>query len=278
VGGSCTRPTVVSEALAALEDGRPRLIALGPDPEAVRRPGLVAFPMACHSGGRVEIHIQPVLPPPRLVVYGLSPIARALAKLAKAMGYAVEVVDPGADAAAFPDADAVHAEASSVPGAGPSNVVPTFAVIATQGQWDEEAVRSALGLRAGYVGVVASPRRFAEMRESAAPSAREAWAAIDNPAGLDIGAKTAEEVALSILAGIVARRRRAEAAQLESARAEPAGREADTASLDPVCGMSVSPGPATPRAEHQGRSYFFCCSGCRERFVAAPERYTALHA
>jgi xanthine dehydrogenase accessory factor len=102
VGGSCTRPTVTAEARQAIEDGRPRLVCLDPDPESQRRPGLSVFPMTCHSGGSVEIHIQPVLPAPRLLVYGVAPTARALARLAKAMGYAVYAVDPVADASAFP--------------------------------------------------------------------------------------------------------------------------------------------------------------------------------
>ena len=107
VGGSCTRPTVIAEAQKALADGRPRLVALDPDPDSRRRPGLTVFPMTCHSGGSVEIHIQPVLPPPRLLIYGVSPTARALVRLGKAMGYVVLVIDPSAEAADFPDADVV---------------------------------------------------------------------------------------------------------------------------------------------------------------------------
>src|SRR5438309_5904472 len=99
VGGSCTRPTVIAEAQKALRDARPRLVALDPNPESRRRPGLTVFPMTCHSGGSVEIHIQPVLPPPRLVVFGLSPTARALVRLAKASGYTVQIVDPEAEPA-----------------------------------------------------------------------------------------------------------------------------------------------------------------------------------
>src|SRR4029077_1818046 len=87
--------------------GKPRLIALDPQPESRARPGLTVFPMTCHSGGSVEIHIQPVLPPPRLLIYGVSPTARALVRLGKAMGYTVLVIDPSAEAADFPDADAV---------------------------------------------------------------------------------------------------------------------------------------------------------------------------
>ena len=78
LGGSCTQPTVVREALAALSDGKPRLIALSPDPRADRRPGILAFPMTCHSGGSVEIYIEPILPASRFLVFGVSPVARAV--------------------------------------------------------------------------------------------------------------------------------------------------------------------------------------------------------
>src|SRR5262249_52573322 len=137
----------IAQALEALADGRPRLIALDPNPESRRRPGLSVFPMTCHSGGAVEIHIQPVLPPPRLVVFGVSPTARALVRLGKAMGYRTEVVDPTAEAADFPDADAVFKDPAraGAPGASPT-AAGACVVVATQGQWDEEAVTAALAL------------------------------------------------------------------------------------------------------------------------------------
>jgi xanthine dehydrogenase accessory factor len=268
IGGSCTRPTVIAEAAKALADGRPRLVALAPEPDAQRRPGLSVFPMTCHSGGSVEIHIQPVLPTPRLLVFGVSPPARALARLGKAMGYRVEVVDPQADAAAFPDADAVLTDPQAPDLERERAGAPTFAVVATQGQWDEDALLVALALRPDYAAVVASPRRFAEMRAvigGRAPA--EALAGVKNPAGLDLGAQEPEEVALSILAEIVKQRRARPRRELKVA--------APAVARDPVCGMTVAIDGAQHRAEHQGRTVFFCCAGCRERYLAEPERYAA---
>lgn len=267
VGGSCTRPTVLAEAQQALADGRPRRVVLDPAPVA-RDDGAHVFPMTCHSGGSVEIHIQPVLPAPQLAVYGVSPTARALARLAKAMGYAVSAVDPLADASAFPQADHIATESAAL--VVERGAAPFFAVVATQGQWDEEAILAALSHQPDYVAVVASPKRFAEMRSLLTSRAsEEALARIKNPAGLDLGARTPEEIALSILAEIVKERPRA-ASMIDSPAAEAA---AAVTAIDPVCGMSVAVKGARHRASHAGEEYYFCNAGCRERFMANPARY-----
>src|SRR5690348_11686512 len=85
LGGNCTRPAVKREAMRALADGKPRLVALSPEPEAKPRPGVTAVPMTCHSGGSVDIYLEPVLPAPRLLLFGVSPAIRALAQLGKAL-------------------------------------------------------------------------------------------------------------------------------------------------------------------------------------------------
>lgn len=268
VGGSCTRPTVVAEAQRSLADGRPRLVVLDPEPAQAGRPGAVVFPMTCHSGGSVEIHVQPVLPPPVLLIYGLSPTARALARLAKAMGHSVHAIDPAADASAFPGADTISADPQALSLGKPA--APVAAVVATQGEWDEAAIVAALQHGPDYLGVVASPKRYAEMKGALAQKASpDAIARIANPAGLDLGAHTPEEVALSILAEIVKRRR---AAAARPAAVEPEQAPAQEA-LDPVCGMTVRVDGARHRARHQGSDFYFCCAGCRERFLATPERY-----
>jgi xanthine dehydrogenase accessory factor len=272
VGGSCTRPTVTAEARLALEDGRPRLVSLDPDPDSQRRPGLSVFPMTCHSGGSVEIHIQPVLPAPRVVVYGVAPTARALARLAKAMGYSVWAVDPVADGSAFPGADTVATDPQQLPREKPQ--VPVFAVVATQGQWDEDALLAALALEPDYLGVVASAKRFGEMRATLAGKATEAaLAKVRNPAGLDLGARLPEEIALAILAEIVKEQRAA--AEARPAAPAPAAAAAPAEALDPVCGMTVTIAGARHHAQHQGRDFYFCAAGCRERFLSMPERYLA---
>jgi len=249
LGGNCTQPTVKREARAALLDGKPRFVSLSPDPEP--RPGVIALPMTCHSGGSVDIYLEPMLPAPRLLLYGQSPCARALARLGEVMGYAVEpVTDP----------------ASPLPPRGGR----AFAVIATMGENDEDSLAAALAAQAEYVGVVASRKRFAEMRDALLASgvAAQALDRVHNPAGLDIGPRLPEEVALSIFAEIV-QLRRAAAGPLLVPEPEPA------TETDPVCGMKVEVATARHRATHQGREYFFCNPRCREKFLADPLRFLA---
>ena len=249
LGGNCTQPTVKREARQALADGKPRLVSLSPDPKAQERPGVTALPMTCHSGGSVDIYLEPMLPPPQLLVFGESPCARALARLGEVMGYGVETLrDP-------PPAGARHEGA--------------FAVIATMGENDEESLAAALSARCAYVAVVASRKRFAEMREAllARGISAEALGQVRNPAGLDLGASLPEEVALSVLAEIVQLRR--------TAAPKPAPAEAPLTATDPVCGMTVEVKAARHRATHQGQEYFFCNPRCREKFLADPVRFLA---
>jgi xanthine dehydrogenase accessory factor len=273
VGGSCTKPTVMEQGLRALADGKPRLIVLSPDPKDPSRKDAAVFPMTCHSGGSVEIHIQPVLPPPRLLVYGLTPAARALVRLGAAMGYRVTAVDPTVDRSAVPEAEAVFTDTAAViVEKGPREV---FAVVATRGEWDEEAILSALAHVPSYIGVVASAKRAEELREflekKVTAEQRPLLANLRAPAGLRIGAQEGEEIALSILAEIVAQKRAAAPVRkvaLPVAAAEQA--------KDPVCGMTVAVAGAKHHAEHEGRTFYFCCAGCREKFLAAAERYAPL--
>jgi xanthine dehydrogenase accessory factor len=227
--------------------------------------------MTCHSGGSVDIYIEPVLPAPTVLVFGVAPVAQALARLAKGMGYSVVASDPDADRASFPDADRLLK--TIVGEEWPEcQRARLFAVVATLGQHDEDALQAALVLEPAYLGVVASRKRFAQMRETLVARGVAA-AAIDsvvNPAGLDIGARAPEEVALSILAEIVKKRR--SAAQPGVTTSPPATIREEP---DPVCGMTVAVEGARHRAEHAGRTYYFCCGGCRERFLAAPEQYGA---
>ncbi len=208
VGGSCAQPIVIKEALRSLADGQPRLLRIAMDApsDARRADGVIDYLMTCHSGGTLEIYVEPQLPDPSLWVIGTTPIAASLVELGAASGFAVTVVDPLATTEAFPMAGRIVASmdlAALDPDGSP------FVVVASQGGWDEEALASVLRRDVSYVGLVASPTRAAAVREYLAGEGvpAERVAALRAPAGLDIGAESAAEVALSILAELIQVRR-----------------------------------------------------------------------
>ena len=270
LGGNCTQPVVKREAARALADGRPRLLSLSPEAGTEARPGVTVLPMVCQSGVTVDVYLEPVLPPPRLVLFGLSPVIRALTQLGKGLGYSVDVVDPEAAPELLPAADRTFVDWGSTELREAGATPRTYAVVATMGEHDEEAVTAALGLLPEYLGVVASRTRFGELRASLLGRgiSSEPLDRIRNPAGLDIGARQPEEVALSILAEIV-QLARTHAAEEPAPAPLPEANEA----IDPVCGMTVVIATARHRAEHAGRTYLFCNPRCREKFLVAPERY-----
>lgn len=275
VGGGCTRSTVLREALRAIADGEPRLLSLSPDPAGGQRPGVVALPMTCDSGGTVEIYVEPVLPVPRLVLFGSSAAVQILARIGHAMGYRIAVIDPDADPATFPEAERVLKEIA--PDAVPRGA---HVLVATMSERDLEAIAAVVPLAPAYLGVIASRTRFSQLRDALLTRgvSRSALARIAAPAGLDIGARTPEEIALSIMAQIVAQRRSPaqEAPRAEdSASADAPPRETRREAVDPVCGMTVATAGARHHADVNGKTYYFCCAGCRTRFLADPARYVS---
>jgi xanthine dehydrogenase accessory factor len=218
--------------------------------------GVVTVENPCLSGGTLEIFLEAVIPPARLHVLGAAPIAKALVRLASALGYdVVATTDP--DAPLSSDTAAV--------------------VVATHGRDEEAMLAAALRAAVPYVGLVASRRRSAAVLSALDMSAEER-ARVRTPAGLDIGAKTAPEIALSILAEIVATRRSAEAEAIAHADSEATARAGAVASgpvgqVDPVCGMTVRVSPTSLRYEYEGTVYYFCGAGCRQAFAADPAKY-----
>lgn len=281
LGGSCTHHTVVAEALRILAEAKPKLIAITAD-GAPRADGISVFPITCRSGGSVEIFMEPVLPAPRLAVFGGSVVARALVRIGSACGYEVDAIDPGGDPAAFSGAARVITSLDA-PELRPRSTLPgdrRFAVVATMGHYDEDALSAALALTPVYVGLVASRTRFAQLRETLADRGASATAldSIHCPAGLDIGAHTPEEIAISILAEIVhvgakAGARRPDAPDDPGRRPRAASDDSPQSAIDPVCGMSVTITTTTPSHELDGHTYYFCCGGCRGRFAKHPERF-----
>lgn len=276
IGGSCAQPAVVAAALAAIADGRPRLVRLSPDPDADPAPeGYEEFPMTCFSGGTLDVYIEPQHPQPRLVIVGDLPVAQALARLGKAMSWRVLAVVGESGGEAMAEADEVRTDLGAI---GEWATPWTAVVVATHGHFDEPAVAAALRTPAPYVALVASRKRAGEVAAYLDSEGLEAERGrLRSPAGLDIGARRGDEIALSIVAEIVRDRGAAERV------GEPAGETATAegtviqgapaVAIDPVCGMEVTITPTTPSAEHAGERHYFCCSGCAAEFTRAPESY-----
>ena len=267
IGGACAEPTVVREALRAIEEGTPRLLFMGTadELEAHRRDGVVTIPIACQSEGALEVYVEPVLPQPQLVTIGRSPAALALTSMASGLGWRSLAVDDGGDATNHPDADRVVTEIDL------SDVDDrSFVIVATQGHYDEDALERALATSAPYVGLIASRKRadsvLGYLHDRGV--ADEVLARVHAPAGLDLGHVASEEIAVAILAEIVQLRATgtldAPAAVEDSMRHE---------SVDPVCGMTVDVADARYRTTHAGRTVYFCSAGCLERFEADPASF-----
>jgi xanthine dehydrogenase accessory factor len=216
IGGGCTQPAVQKAVRLALADGRARMVRIAPAAEGSEPRELdevLEFGMSCHSGGTVELFVDPIVPPARLVIIGASPVAATLAQLAPRVGFSVTVVAQGAVAADWPDADQVLAD-DDIGNVGPLVAPGSSVVVATQGRRDVQGLRLALALKACEVSFVASHRKADVLRASLLASGADAAdvAAIVAPAGYPMAATTPQEIALSVLAAVVAKRRGALAA------------------------------------------------------------------
>ena len=240
VGGACAEHSVRAYALKAVQSGEAvllRILPFGDDPdgtEVAREPGAVTVQNPCLSGGAIEVFLEPVLRAPRVLVEGDTPIVHALLRIGAELGLDMAAVEGGA----------------FEPRSGDLALV-----VAGHGRDELPALRRGLEAGLPYVGLVASRRRgdgvIGELRGDGVP--RELLDRIDTPAGLDIGARTPEEIALSILAKVVAVRR---------ADRVPAPATA----VDPICGMTVAAVASTLSVEHDGATVYFCGEGCKAAF------------
>ena len=214
IGGGCAKGAVLRAAREALADGEPRMVSVQPEnllAELGVKPGDnkdgVRFASnMCPSKGTMDIFVEPVLPHPSLVILGASPVAMSLAAQARQLGYHVTLAAPAADLVAEPDAHVI------VDGFAPRylNDARRFVVVSTQGKGDEAALKQAIAIQAEYRAFVGSRRKMAALREKLIASGVDTGAVDDvkAPAGLDLGAITPEEIAMSILAEITIERRR----------------------------------------------------------------------
>jgi xanthine dehydrogenase accessory factor len=239
VGGVCAEQSVRLYSLKAIDSGEPLLLRILPgagdgEEVATEDEGAVTVQNPCLSGGALEIFLEPLLPAPRVTVAGDSLIAASLRSFGPELGFRIAADMPSADDLAL--------------------------VVAAHGRDELTALRAGLEAGIPYVGLVASHKRGAAVIDElrADGVSEELLAMIDTPAGIDIGARTPAEIALSILARIVEVRR---SGDIRAPVAQPA------TAVDPICGMTVVVGSDTPSSERDGDNFYFCCEGCKRTFA-----------
>jgi xanthine dehydrogenase accessory factor len=241
VGGHCAKESVRAAAFTTLRDGEAMLLRVLPDDNTVfpETPGAQLTINPCLSGGALEIFLEPHIPPAVVEIVGDTPVADAVATLAEAVGFAV---------------------ARSLPGQSPEGALAV--IVSTHGHDEPECIRAALDAGVAYIGLVASRVRGESVLDAMDLTPAER-ARVHTPVGLEIGAKTAAEIGLSIVAGIVT------AVRIEgivAPDAEPI--DSPATALDPICGMTVVVLPTTTHLRVDGVDHWFCSQGCRDRYAA----------
>lgn len=242
VGGQCAEGSVRAAAVPLLESGEPLLLRVLPDEiadeDAAAVDGALTVVNPCLSGGAIEVFLEPKLPAARLAIVGSTPIAEALGALAGPLGFSVATGSPVPDVAGC-----------------------TAVIISSHGRHEHESITAALDAGVNFIGLVASRVRGQAVIDELDLSA-EQQARIHSPVGLDIGATTAEEIALSVLAAVV------KAVRRDHLKPAPAAlRELPQTAIDPVCGMTVVIGNDTAHLHANDEDFWFCNPGCRTRYA-----------
>lgn len=272
IGGGCTRGIVLKESLLAIQDRSPRIVLISPNTIENPNDYTKLYNMSCQSGGEVELYIEPVLPRPHLLIFGASHIGMALCKLAKAMDYQVDAIMVDVDKEVYPDADRIiqlndYKAASYIQ-------ENSCIVVCTQGEGDSMALNSALQSKVDYLSFVASRMKanaiFSDLRTMGATM--DQLKTIKTPAGIDIGAKLPEEVAISILAQIIEHFRN-NTTNATSQSPSSLSSVNDDYYINPVCNIPVQKSTAKHVLEYKKEQVYFCCDGCKVSFEKSPETY-----
>jgi xanthine dehydrogenase accessory factor len=250
VGGQCAESSVRSAALGVLARGESMLLRVLPagEGEFPESPGAQVVVNPCLSGGALEIFLEPMLPPPVVQIVGRTPVADAIATISGVLGYTSVRQAGGAAQNALGSATAV--------------------VVASHGRDEIETIRSALAAEVPYIALVASRRRGQAVLDELGLDAAERER-VSTPAGLDIGARTAPEVALSILAEVITTVRTNARVITSSGPIPSTTTPAPPQVIDAVCGMTVTVVPDTPHLVVEGADFWFCNSGCRDTYATA---------
>jgi xanthine dehydrogenase accessory factor len=258
VGGDCAESTVRVQALEVLATATPRLVRITPSAEDAGTPeedagppdedDVVTVHNPCLSGGTLDIFLEPSVPLPVVAVFGHAPIAAALLRAHRIFGQQVLRLEKPND---------------------PLPLGTRAVVVASHGNDEELVLEAALQADVPYVALVASRRRGPAVLALLEVDER-LRSRVHTPAGLDIGARTAPEVALSILAEIVA-----VVHEPPSHRDDALGPASELTETvrDPVCGMMVAPVDASHHVETPTGVVYFCGTGCRSAYLDNPLAY-----
>jgi xanthine dehydrogenase accessory factor len=280
VGGGCVQPIVVREAQNALNTGKPKLVSISPEAADGDWKGVEAYLMTCQGGGSLEIYLEPVLPKPDLIVVGNSPVAQILTGLGRLLDFKVCIADPEAERELFPGADEVWTDFESLRGRINSR---SYVVVATMGTGDEEGLEAVVGTQPQYLGLVASEEKarslFQYIRDKGTPD--EDIERVNCPAGLELGAETLPEIALSVMAEITQLRRAVSEQSLEPVKISMVASlpvmqitaESSSESVDPVCGMAVATVNAIYKTAFEEKTVYFCSLRCKVAFERTPQNY-----
>ena len=265
IGGGCSIHTVISEGINCIKTGKSIVLRLSPEEISENR---ITYKkevfLTCESGGTLEFHIEPVLPMIKLIIYGDTPTAYALANMGSYLNYNCIICST----------DSVEEKRLSEK----VNIVNNFKsfsgncaiVIATQGKNDVKALKSALSSKPNFISMIISRKKAVSITRQLKKLgiSDDEVRKIKFPAGLSINANTPEEIAISILAELINERNSED--KNEQTILEIIDNKKE---IDPICKMVVDPENAADKFEFDGGMYYFCCSGCKEKFALEPSSY-----
>jgi xanthine dehydrogenase accessory factor len=286
IGGGCVRGIVIKEALDVIKTKRFRRVRISPEGGMRETSTFKEYVMSCQSKGTVEVLIEPVIPQLELIVVGKSNISRKLVTVANAADIRVTVMSKDADLQMFPEAHRIleHVDFESF-----KNMSNTYVIVTTQGDDDENSVLKAMKTAARYVGFVASKKKSEDIREFLLNHgvSKERLSELRSPVGLDINAKLASEVAISILADVIDHFREGNSSFANSSAEKDFVAHEETPKtqtpeekkfeeeyyINPVCNVPVSRTSPKHVLEYKGEKVYFCCDGCKVSFEKNPAHY-----
>ena len=265
IGGGCSIHTVITEGLNCIQSGKAIVLRLSPEDISKDK---VTYKkevfLNCESGGTLEFHIEPVLPMTKLIIYGSTPTVYALAKIGSLLNYECYICSP--------NAESVKELSDNVQVLKDYKVFSdqSVAVVATQGENDLYALKSAIDSKSNFISMIISNKKasslFLQLEKEG--YSEEDISRVKFPAGMDINANTPEEIAVSILAELINHRNSVDLKEQVIAESKE-----DKKEIDPICKMIVDPKNAADTYEFEDINYYFCCIGCKEKFALEPSSY-----